>query len=335
MREYGKLEPTFWTRGSGKALRGHPDAQVVAVYLFSCGASNLIGVYYLPLPTLAHETGSPFEGASKGLAMVCAEGIAAYDVEAELVWVPGLAKRSLGAELKAGDKRLVAVERELDQVGAHPFARAFFEKYGQAFHLRPRPELEALRSPFPSPFEAPSHAPSKPDQIRSDQSRADARPFEAPSTPAAAASGVEKISVALRSHSEYACLDINAVALAIEGRRIGSGTPVDEVVKAIADCAADSTGLGLKAESIQRKLRGYCDQAHESAKRARARAQLAPVKTEPKPKYIEDSDFAAMFGTGKSDPPPPLPGGRPSVPRREPQRDLIQKTIPTEGVKAS
>ena len=57
MREYAKVSPTFWTGDTGRSLRGDPDAQRVAFYLLTCSNANMIGLYYLPLPTLCHEIG--------------------------------------------------------------------------------------------------------------------------------------------------------------------------------------------------------------------------------------------------------------------------------------
>ena len=68
MRDYGKISPSFWTGKTGKAIKaGGQEAVVVAMYLMSSPHSNMIGLYYLPMMYLAHETGLGFEGASKGL----------------------------------------------------------------------------------------------------------------------------------------------------------------------------------------------------------------------------------------------------------------------------
>ena len=149
MRDYAKLAPTFWTRGSGKRLRGNPVAQVVAAYLFSAPGSNMIGLYYLPIPVLAHETGLGIEGASEGLRRVCEESIAHYDSEAELVWLPEGARIQIGESLAAADKRCKGIVRELISVGNHRFVGAFLHKYGGAFHL----EIKGVEA---RPLEAPS-----------------------------------------------------------------------------------------------------------------------------------------------------------------------------------
>ena len=57
MREYARVAPQFWTRGSGKRLRGDSDAQVLAMYVVTCPAANMIGIYYVPFVSIAYETG--------------------------------------------------------------------------------------------------------------------------------------------------------------------------------------------------------------------------------------------------------------------------------------
>lgn len=151
MRDYAKTSPRFWTRGSGKRLRGDHEAQVVAQYLLSGPESNMIGLYHLTLPALAHHIGSPLEGASKALRRVCAEGFAAYDDENELVWVFNAAKIEFGDGLKLGDKRISGIAKQLQTVGNHPFVRGFLHLYGEAYRVK-IDEIEA--SPFEAPLEA-------------------------------------------------------------------------------------------------------------------------------------------------------------------------------------
>ena len=66
MREYSKVSPQFWFGQTGKALRKKgPEALVVGMYLMTAPNANMLGLYYLPIVTIAHETGLGFEGASK------------------------------------------------------------------------------------------------------------------------------------------------------------------------------------------------------------------------------------------------------------------------------
>src|SRR5665213_1243453 len=96
VRAYASLSPMFWTRGSGKRLRGHKEAQIVALYLMSAPATTMVGIYHLALPTLCHETGLTPEEATKGLGRCIEEGFCFWDETEELVFVPALAKHQIG-----------------------------------------------------------------------------------------------------------------------------------------------------------------------------------------------------------------------------------------------
>ena len=97
MREYAKVAPQFWTGTTGKRLRGMGrDVQVVALYLVTCPSANMLGLYYLPLPTLCHEIGMKPEGALKALRRVSEGGFATYDTASEHVWVKEMARFQIG-----------------------------------------------------------------------------------------------------------------------------------------------------------------------------------------------------------------------------------------------
>lgn len=155
MREYARIAPTFWTRGSGKKLRGDPDAQVVAFYLFTGPNATMIGLYHLVLPTMAHEIGLPVERARAALARVCAVGIAMYDEEEELVFLPEGAKYQIGCALSGNDPRKKGVVNALEPFGGHPFVGAFLQKYARAFSLTITTKSEAPSKQVGSTLEAP------------------------------------------------------------------------------------------------------------------------------------------------------------------------------------
>ena len=135
MRDYARVAPTFWTKGSGKRLRGKPDAQLLGLYLLTCSSANMLGLYYLPLVTLCHETGLTVAEARAALAVTSDAGFAHYDEEAELVWLPNGAAYQIGEGLALGDKRRMGLVRAVKPYLGHRFAVAFFEKYAVPFHL--------------------------------------------------------------------------------------------------------------------------------------------------------------------------------------------------------
>jgi len=280
MRQFGKLEPTFWTRGSGRRLRGHIEAQLVACYLFSAPGSNLIGIFHLPLYQLVGETGLSEEGARKGLRRVCDESIATYDEPSELVFITGLVTRSVGDSMVLKDKRVKAIEKELDQVGKHWFAKRFLELYQKAYHLKHRPDLEGL----PRPTEAPSEAPSKPEkekETKKEQSREDARADARPVTAATAGDDPPEL-VAIRQALEDPAFANIADRQEVARDRFAwwrtldaqDLCTIDTFLQAIRDAAGDCVGTGMQPQAKVSIIRRY-------TKRPLKPRESGPVKTEP------------------------------------------------------
>lgn len=133
MRSYSQVIPTFWTRGSGKALRGNPVAQLLVLYFFTAPSSNMIGLYYLPFPTILAETGLTSEQVEPVFEVI--SDLVKYDKDAELVWIPESANYQLGKTISEKDKRHSTVEKHLEMIGDHPFKNEFISKYGESFNL--------------------------------------------------------------------------------------------------------------------------------------------------------------------------------------------------------
>lgn len=125
----------FWTRGSGKRLRGDAAAQVVALYLMSSPATSMVGIFHLALPTLCHETGLDVVAATKGLQRCQEEGIAFWDDAEELVFVPALAKHQIGESLKKTDHKVKGVARALAPFKGHRFFDLFVDRYADAYWI--------------------------------------------------------------------------------------------------------------------------------------------------------------------------------------------------------
>jgi len=157
MRDYSKVSPRFWTGETGRLIRKlGPETQVVAFYLFTCPSANMLGLYYLAMPTLVHETGRAFKGASEALRSLREAKFAYYDSVSEHIWVPNMAREQIGARLSPKDNRHVAVLRELEQLRKTPFFNDFVNRYRDVYHLHGI-ELNAENGSHPgSPFEGPS-----------------------------------------------------------------------------------------------------------------------------------------------------------------------------------
>jgi hypothetical protein len=139
MRDYAKISPRFWIGSTGRKLRdAGPEATLVAVYLLSNPHANMLGLYYLPEPYIAHETGLGIEGASEGLRRAIEAVFCAYDAASEVVFVYEMARFQVAARLEARDKRCAGIQREYDALPDNPFLPMFYEKYADAFHLKNR-----------------------------------------------------------------------------------------------------------------------------------------------------------------------------------------------------
>lgn len=150
MRDYGKVSPKFWIGATGKMLRraGH-EAQLVGLYLQTGTLASMLGLYYLPMTTLSHETGLGLEGASKGLARCIEAGFCAYDEASEMVWVYEMAKYQIADQLAANDNRCKGIQREYDDLPENPYLEAYFDKYKDIFHLTRRRSNSSESPPEP------------------------------------------------------------------------------------------------------------------------------------------------------------------------------------------
>ena len=136
MREYGKIAPTFWTGHTGRQIKKMgAQAQVIALYLLTSPHANMLGLYYLPLPYIAHETGSTLQGASKALQSLSEVSFCTYDEEPEMVFVHEMAKYQIGEDLKPNDKRVIGIERELAKLPKTKLIQLFIDRYSVPFHI--------------------------------------------------------------------------------------------------------------------------------------------------------------------------------------------------------
>lgn len=157
MRDYAKLSPQFWIGKTGKRLRQKgTDAQLVALYLISSPHANMLGLYYLPMVYIAHETGLPIDRVEKGMQECIEVEFCAYDSDTELIWIFEAARFQIAERLSPNDKQARGVANELLKLPSSHLVTDFAERYGDAFHL----PFDLLSiDPFKvvaSPFEAPS-----------------------------------------------------------------------------------------------------------------------------------------------------------------------------------
>lgn len=152
MRDYSKVAPSFWTGRTGRALRGQPEAQIVAMYLLTCPHATMTGVFSCPLVYIAHETGLPLEEASKGLRTLIEEGFCTYEEDLELVWVHKMACYQIGDALKPNDNRVVGVRNAYERIPESQIRRGFLERYREAYLLQEEPDTASPLQAPPKPL---------------------------------------------------------------------------------------------------------------------------------------------------------------------------------------
>lgn len=112
----------------------------------------MLGLYYLPMPTICHELNMTPQGASKALGMAFEGAFAAYDHDSEIVFVYEMARFQIGERLLATDNKVKAIEKMLQPFKKCSFFKAFLDKYATRFHIK----MEAPSKGVPVPVEAPS-----------------------------------------------------------------------------------------------------------------------------------------------------------------------------------
>lgn len=178
MRDYGKVSPQFWIGRTGKALRGNPEAQLLALYLMTSPHANMIGVYHCPIAYMAHETGLTLEGASKALQSLIDADFCTFDGVDEYVFVHQFALHQVGESLAPSDKRCKGVENELAKVPKNQCWQAFRARYAVPYNL-PAPAQNA------SPIEAPSEALASQKQKQKQKQKEELAPPSPSAQPAA------------------------------------------------------------------------------------------------------------------------------------------------------
>lgn len=285
MRDYARIAPTFWTRGSGRQLRGTPEAQLLALYIFSAPSSHAAGIFYLPLATMVHETGLALETVQALLVMLEGEKMVYFDEAEDLVYVPEMASYQIATELGASDKRVPWLKKELRAFASHSFAKLFWDRYEGPYALGAWP-WEALRRPFKAPPKGvtePQEAPSKGvddpgwgapkghgKALRSQDQDLDLEQEQEQEAPLGSTKASEAIIGALRQTRVFRAVATEAFAMRLAHRCNEHGhmgtIPLAQILKSIDEAgvkAADqeaATGITLDQERLARMISGFVQQ---------------------------------------------------------------------------
>lgn len=143
MRDYSAVCPQFWTGRTGRQIRKlGPMAQVVALYLLTAPGSTMLGLYYLPIGTIVHETGIPEGDVHEIMADFDEMGFAYYDADNEVVWVVEMARFQIAETVVEKDKRHAYIVRESPKFAASPLYDRWYDHYHVAFTLPARKEVK-------------------------------------------------------------------------------------------------------------------------------------------------------------------------------------------------
>jgi uncharacterized phage protein (TIGR02220 family) len=158
VRTYAKITSGLWIGPTGRQLRAAgAEVQVVAMYLMTSPHANMLGLYYLPIAFLAHETGLSPDAARRAIERATEIGFCDYDHASECVWIYTMARFQIGEQLEASDKRCRGVQKQYDDLPDSRFLRPFFERYAKTFHLSvPRDGGTSSNKLLSSSIEAPS-----------------------------------------------------------------------------------------------------------------------------------------------------------------------------------
>jgi len=144
VREFSIFLSRFWVTGPGKKYRGDHLLVAAASYLFTCPFANHIGIFYLPLITIADGLGCSFEEAKRAIFILEHDGFCTYCAKSEYVYVHEMAQIQIlrnRDRLKATDKRVKNVHKELVKYCNSIHLSAFYDRYQEAFHLPPITEI--------------------------------------------------------------------------------------------------------------------------------------------------------------------------------------------------
>lgn len=154
MRDFCKFSPDFWSGLQAEQLKQlGRDAMLLATYLQTNRHSNMLGVYYLPVAYMSHDTGIPLNDIQELLTELGKINFSHYDAQHGFVWVVELGFIQTGGALKELDKRVVQLRKQYQALPRVFYLPSFYEKYQQAYHLMPSPdELHPTINPIEAPL---------------------------------------------------------------------------------------------------------------------------------------------------------------------------------------
>lgn len=144
MREYARITPHFWIGKTGRKItEAGLEVRVLATYLLTNPHVNMIGLYHLPVPTMAYESGLSEAQTREALQTLSDLDFCTLDEDFDLLLVNNFVLYQVGGSFKSQDNRLKWVLREIEQYSHSPLYRKFLK-------------LNKLQKPLPKPLKSPS-----------------------------------------------------------------------------------------------------------------------------------------------------------------------------------
>lgn len=97
----------------------------------------MIGIYRLPIDYVQYDTGFSESAIREAFAVLREARLAEYDEKAKTVYIPSFAATQVAPSLHPKDKRIPAIQRELDKTTHVEFKHQFLVRYREIFHLSP------------------------------------------------------------------------------------------------------------------------------------------------------------------------------------------------------
>lgn len=165
MREFNKVSAKYWMTGLSKKIRQlGTDAAYLSIYLQTNHHTHSLGMFYLPLQYIAHDTGITLNKVEELLKALCAIDFCCYDFESEYIWLKNYALEQSGGALKENDNRVAQLQRYFEELPQLEFLDAFYETHKQDFHtphVLVNPVLLNIPNPSNGIFCLYSHTTSK------------------------------------------------------------------------------------------------------------------------------------------------------------------------------
>ncbi|OEZ83356.1 hypothetical protein JAB6_29330 [Janthinobacterium sp. HH104] len=143
MPRYTKVHANYWNSKIGRAASAcGPQGHQIYLYLRSGEQGNYIGLYKFNAGYAAVDLAIPASTVMEYIEKFEAAGLVAYSPAIEVLWIIDQAEEQVG-ELKNGDKKIVAVNKDVAAIERSLIRDAFFIKYHQFLKLHatlaPRP----------------------------------------------------------------------------------------------------------------------------------------------------------------------------------------------------